>query len=120
VTLMDRNKLILHIEQLYASGIWIIKQKNRDYCGQQDTADVFANFRIAEMFGVPVETGILIRLGDKIARINNLLKHYSRAVENEAIEDTIIDAINYLALLHAYLAGGKRDTEGKTDAVQPE
>lgn len=40
--------------------------------------------------------GILVRLGDKLARIQNLLSSQgSPNIKNEKIEDTLLDMINY-------------------------
>jgi hypothetical protein len=87
-----------NIRTTYQRGVEIIEKKNADYAG---AGDPFRNFRSAGVVGVPVDRAILVRILDKLARVSNLLDK-PPAVADEAIEDTILDAINYLAILKAY------------------
>lgn len=79
----------------------ILKNKNSDYRGDKGE---FANFELsATLTGVPVIQGILVRVSDKFARLNNLLVPGKTAqVKEESIEDTIEDIVGYLAILRAY------------------
>jgi hypothetical protein len=77
----------------------IALRKNADYTGG---GDPFKNFRLAQAVGVPVARGILVRITDKVARISTLLDQ-PPAVADEALTDSIDDAINYLAILGAWL-----------------
>jgi hypothetical protein len=74
--------------------------KNNDYGGTKNNP--FANFENATIAGVTVERGILVRLMDKMSRISTLLDKEAM-VKDEAITDTIEDAINYLAILKSYI-----------------
>lgn len=74
--------------------------KNNDYGGSNNNP--FANFENATIAGVSVERGILVRLMDKMSRISTLLEKEAM-VKDEAITDTIEDAINYLAILKSYI-----------------
>ena len=78
--------------------------KNHDYGGSNK--DPFANFRNSTIAGVPVERGILVRLMDKMSRISTLLDKEAQ-VKDEAVDDTIDDAINYLAILKSYRKNNK-------------
>jgi hypothetical protein len=90
--------LIDSCQQTFEQCLEILKKKNKDY---GSVSNEWKNFEaclyVAE---IPVTLGILIRIGDKISRISNLLMH-APSVTEESIEDTINDAINYLAILKA-------------------
>jgi len=92
-------KFLESIEKTYKDGIGIIKLKNADYATK---ADPWQNFRFARLVGVSVERAILVRISDKLARISNLIDKEPSVVE-ERIEDTLLDLINYVAILKAYL-----------------
>ena len=51
--------------------------------------DAFANYG-------PV--GVIVRMGDKIQRLQNITKNGVNFVENESIRDTLIDLHNYAAM----------------------
>ena len=99
---MTRQQLLHHIEKLYERGLTIIAAKNADYAADQDA---FKNFRSAEVVGVAPDRAILVRVMDKLSRVGNLLDKEAD-VKDESVDDTILDAINYLAILHAYLVDG--------------
>jgi hypothetical protein len=67
-------------------------KKNQDYAHQSDP---FRNFR---MFGT---FGILVRLSDKIARLRSFEESGQFVVEDERLEDTLLDIINYAVLYRA-------------------
>lgn len=87
------------IEKTYKDGLEIIHKKNHDYAGEEDH---WKNFRYAEMVGVSVERAILVRVSDKLARVSNLLDKDPEVLD-ERLEDTLLDMINYLAILKAYM-----------------
>jgi hypothetical protein len=85
----------------FSTCLTISKAKNADYCGSAEQTDPFANFRLAPSVArITVEQGILVRLSDKLSRIGTLLSQPAQ-VKDESIDDTILDAINYLAILRA-------------------
>ena len=76
-TLFDRN-----IDEVLDTSYQIGVAKNQDY----------GSVNILQ-YGV---VGLIVRLGDKIARAINLLKEGStQFVANEKVEDTIMDMVNY-------------------------
>ena len=77
--------------------------KNIDYAQVQEP---FSNFEMVEALKIcNAQTGILVRISDKIARISNLLKRNGeRAVNEEKVEDTMLDLINYSVILLSYYA----------------
>jgi len=97
---MNQKEFLSHLEETFADCLELSQDKNDDYAGKENS-DPFANFKNAETVGVDVARGILVRLMDKISRIDNLLDG-ERSVEDERLEDTIHDAINYLAILKAW------------------
>ena len=71
--------------------------KSNDYSKGENT---YRNFEGSVRIGVSVQKGIMLRLQDKFIRLENLLESDTPKVA-ESIEDTIMDAINYLAILKA-------------------
>lgn len=90
-----RDKFIQGIANTYVDCLDIVKKKNADYAV---SSDPFLNFRNASVVGVTPERAILVRIMDKISRISNLIDKQAD-VKDETIQDTIHDAINYLAIL---------------------
>lgn len=103
----ERELFIKSIEQSFKDCLDLIRKKNQDYAG---VGDPFANFRNSEMAGVSIERGILVRVMDKISRISNLLER-DAAVIDESLEDTLLDLINYTAILKAYLEHRERKSQ---------
>jgi len=96
---MNNEDFIKQLEFNFKKGIELIKAKNKDYAKDDDP---FKNFKMSEMVGVPISRAILVRITDKLSRIDNLLDK-EETVKNEKIEDTIIDCMNYLNILLVYL-----------------
>lgn len=71
-------------------------KKSHDYT---PAGNPLANFHRAERFGVPAWKGALVRLGDKIGRLEQLASGKDPA--NESMRDTLLDISVYalLALL---------------------
>ena len=70
---------IILLDKFRAKGCELFSRKNVDY------GDAFANYGIV---------GVMVRMGDKIARINSLSKNKEQ-VTDESIVDTFIDLYNY-------------------------
>jgi hypothetical protein len=70
----------------------INREKRHDYANKKD---VFANFRICELGGIPAWKGCLVRLSDKFSRIMQFMKEEKLEVKDEKIEDTLLDLANY-------------------------
>ena len=71
------------MKKVQDEALELFKIKNKDY------GDAFANYG-------PI--GVLIRMGDKISRLNHVTKNGINLVENEKIRDTLIDLHNYAAM----------------------
>lgn len=88
----------------------IVTVKNADYCGGDARDFAFENFCAVEDDGLcTTEVGLWTRFRDKTSRMLTFLRGNALKVKEETIEDTIIDACNYLILLAGYLKW-KRDT----------
>lgn len=76
----------------------IIKAKNADYTG--GSSDPFANFRASEGMNLAdAEIGLLIRICDKIQRVNSFVKKGSLQVKDESAQDAARDIIGYALCL---------------------
>lgn len=113
---MNQEDFLNHIEFTFAECLEIAKAKNKDYAGDHDP---FNNFNRVQSFNIcTVEQGILVRLTDKIARVSNLISSgRDPAVVDESIDDTILDAINYLAILRTYRASKGPFKEAANDTI---
>lgn len=102
---MTQEEFFKFIEDGYKKAHGIIVKKNSDYATGEDP---FKNFKMASLIGITPERAILVRVSDKLARISNLMNPGKKVqVSDEAIEDTILDMINYLAILRAFLQDEK-------------
>jgi len=98
-----KNILLEDCTKTLATCLEILTRKNADYATDKDP---FENFKNSEVVGVSMERGLLVRVMDKISRINVLIDKEPDVVE-ESINDTINDAIGYLAILSSMLKNNK-------------
>tara|TARA_R100000005_G_C4906041_1_gene145915 strand:+ start:366 stop:704 length:339 start_codon:yes stop_codon:yes gene_type:complete len=88
--------------------------KNRDYAGAEGN-EPFANFTRVESMGIcSTEQGFMTRVTDKMSRLSSFLNSGKMHVEDESFRDTIIDVINYMVLLSAYI----NDKDNLSDDLQ--
>lgn len=71
------------MEQIQMEAKELFRKKNKDY------GDAFASYG-------PV--GVLVRIGDKISRLQSISKRGITLVEDEKLRDTLIDLHNYAAM----------------------
>lgn len=83
-----KDLLDLH-ERTTKEALGLMAAKNDDYAHGDDA---FRNFRRHGTFGV------LVRLGDKLARLDSFEERGEFSVNGEAIEDTCKDIINYAVI----------------------
>jgi len=97
---MKKDKYLEKITNVYSDCLAIVKDKSSDYATEEDP---FLNFKGVEAFNIStLEKGILTRISDKFIRVCNLIDK-EETVMDEKIEDTIVDMINYLAILKVYM-----------------
>ena len=74
----------------------VYEAKDSDYSA---TGLPMGNLRKCEDAGIEAWRGCLVRIGDKISRLENFLKEKEYLVLSEKAEDTIIDLANYAILM---------------------
>ena len=77
---MDR---VAQYQKVQEEAIELFKKKNTDY------GDAFANYG-------PI--GVIVRMGDKISRLNSVTNNGINMINTESIRDTLIDLHNYSAM----------------------
>ncbi len=85
--------------------VGITKMKNADYTGVSD--DPFANFRKRGAMG------FLVRMDDKMARIESFIQKGSYEVQDENFLDTCLDLANYAILLAGFMSEKKVGSKKK-------
>jgi len=85
----------LHIDLTERSRL-LMARKNHDY----SKIGPFDNFKVCEALQITsAENGIIIRIGDKLSRLASIFEKGVQ-VNEESIDDTILDIINYAVLLY--------------------
>ncbi len=77
---MDRTK---QLDSIQKEAKELFVKKNKDY------GDAFADYG---------SIGVLVRIGDKIKRMQNITSKGIQMVNDEALRDTLIDLHNYAAM----------------------
>ena len=97
---LNNNVLLRDADEIFRDCMSIMISKNSDYGGSTETP--YNNFTNSKVVGVSVEKGIMVRMMDKVSRINTLLEK-ENLVKDESINDTLNDLINYTVILKSYL-----------------
>ena len=71
------------MKAIHAETLDLFKRKNNDY------GDAFAEYGTI---------GVLVRIGDKIKRLQQITKTQIQLVNDEKIRDTLLDLHNYSAM----------------------
>ena len=77
------NQRVVQFKEIQKEGLELFTKKNKDY------GDAFANYGTI---------GVLVRMGDKIARLQSITKNQITLVDDEKLRDTLIDLHNYTAM----------------------
>jgi hypothetical protein len=93
---MTRKQLMELHDELCRKAYNTMERKNHDYTS--NAPDPFANFRGSEFLGIHPVLGILLRVQDKIKRIQSYIEQGELKVQGEGVEDAIQDTINYMIL----------------------
>jgi hypothetical protein len=91
---MEVNDFISEVEKEFGFQVDTLKRKANDYANKE----VFANFYFsADIAGCTPVQSCLVLIGTKIARLRELMG--GKQAKNEAVEDTMLDLVNYLMIL---------------------
>lgn len=71
------------MKEVQMEGLELFKKKNQDY------GDAFAEYGVV---------GVLVRMGDKIKRLQSIEQNKIALVDDEKMRDTLIDLHNYAAM----------------------
>lgn len=74
---------VIQLEAVQQEAKNLFRKKNQDY------GDAFATYGAV---------GVLVRIGDKLQRLQSIKKHQVALVQDEKIRDTLIDLHNYAAM----------------------
>ena len=97
---MTRNEFFEKLARNFMDCLEIVKRKNADYATEENP---LSNFEAATTFaGIEPTVALLVRIGDKWTRYRNLMTGKEPAVQDESIEDTLRDVINYTNILLIY------------------
>ena len=91
---MASNDRVSEMELVQKEGLELFKKKNADY------GDAFANYGVI---------GVLVRMGDKISRLQSITTKHISLVNTESIRDTLIDLHNYSAMAIMLLDEDKKE-----------
>ena len=82
------------MREVQKEGLELFKKKNADY------GDAFANYGVV---------GVLVRMGDKISRLQSITTKCVSLVNTESLRDTLIDLHNYSAMAIMLLDQDKKE-----------
>lgn len=109
------NFLLTSVRNTFNLIVATMDRKNNDYAGD---AAPFKNFESCQRAGISVQAGIFVRFLDKVTRLENLLDgNRQTKVADESVDDTIDDAIGYLACLKARREYEKYQLVGSQGAI---
>ena len=115
---MTRDELLDFHIKVCEDARALMNLKNRDYAGG-DGQEPFANFTRCEAMGIcETEAGFLVRVIDKVSRMSSFLRAGKMHVEDESFYDAIIDVVNYMVLLGAYVKDKDEDSIESLDETE--
>jgi hypothetical protein len=98
------NLRVSQMQLIQNEGLELFKKKNQDY------GDAFANYGVV---------GVLVRMGDKIARLQSISTKSVSLVNSESLRDTLIDLHNYSAMAIMLLDETNEEIAVKTRYPDP-
>lgn len=96
--------IILH-NRICSDARELMTEKNHDYRGGDN--DPFSNFKGSTAFGVSTIDGVLIRMQDKMKRIQTFDRAGKLETIGESFYDAIVDIINYAVIIAGIIEQSK-------------
>ena len=93
------NNRVYEMKKVQDEGLMLFTKKNQDY------GDAFAKYGVV---------GVLVRMGDKISRLQSVTAKQITLVDTESLRDTLIDLHNYSAMAIMLLDEDKKKSENKS------
>ena len=111
---MNSKDFLTHHKEFCDKMIAIVGAKNHDYSGNEENA--LYNFLAADRF-TTAEIGLLVRMTDKMSRVESFVKHGVYLVDDEKVEDTLLDLANYAAIMAAVVKEKRGGEKQKSDGL---
>lgn len=94
----DPREALREHKRLFARALAISQAKRADYTKSDDP---FGNYRQSEFFDVEPWRNVGARLMEKLSRFKQLAaKHGKHKVSDEDMENTIVDALNFIVIMY--------------------
>lgn len=109
---MSPDKLTENIDILFKKIRTILIAKSNDYNDylQQGEVDLLSNFKSSRLIGIHPVTGLLLRVLDKIKRIQTFVQKGRLSVQDEGVVDALMDVIGYMTLLYCLIIDDAADS----------
>jgi len=99
---MTKEEYFKFAREFAEQAISLSEKKGNDYNGVN--TDPFSNFKAVEKSGIcSVEQGFLARMSDKFQRLIGAVNGNKLQVNDESVQDTLQDLMNYCILFAGYL-----------------
>lgn len=98
----QQNLIDLH-KYMTSNCLDTMIKKNNDYANPEYAKNPFANFDASNVFGIHPVMGILLRVQDKLKRIESFVRNGDLSVKEESWMDSCEDVINYMVLIAGLL-----------------
>ena len=95
---VTNSSRVSQMQLVQNEGLELFKRKNQDY------GDAFANYGAV---------GVLVRIGDKISRLQSISTKSVSLVNSESLRDTLIDLHNYSAMAIMLLDENENENENE-------
>ena len=98
-----KSSRVSQMQLIQSEGLELFKKKNQDY------GDAFAKYGVV---------GVLVRMGDKIARLQSISTKSVSLVNSESLRDTLIDLHNYSAMAIMLLDEDENESDIASEIVK--